>query len=57
MLNRRELLGAASVIALSPGIAWAQAKNAADTPSRLPRNMLELKSPSCGKRGCNLSTR
>ena len=30
MLNRRELLGAASVLALSPGAAWAQAKNAAD---------------------------
>ncbi len=30
MINRRELLGAASLLALSPSLAWAQAKNAAD---------------------------
>lgn len=30
MINRRELLGAASLLALSPSVAWAQAKNAAE---------------------------
>ena len=57
MLNRRELLGAASVLALSPGVAWAQAKNAADVAVEAAKKMPALKSPSCGKLGSSLSTR